>query len=261
MPTFNEGMEDFSGRPQDPTYQSVRRQADQIPTWTQQSSQYPEISTIYNTQQSSMYQSQPYSSSRNPQALPSIHDSQPRSDKTSSGMDTNRSMAMSPYPPIPGYAQSSVNRMDLQNGVFDSRRGSYYDQAQRHPQNYPPVLRHNASNIDYQTQYQPRYDLYRSHGSYGGTYTEMEYQSQPTPIPQSSNFNMVGETVDSRGKRRRGNLPKPVTDILRAWFHEHLDHPYPTEEDKQQFMQRTGLTLNQVSFSFYLVARSITDFT
>jgi Homeobox KN domain len=66
-------------------------------------------------------------------------------------------------------------------------------------------------------------------------------------MPQASNFNMVGENIDSRGKRRRGNLPKPVTDILRAWFHEHLDHPYPTEEDKQQFMQRTGLTLNQVS--------------
>lgn len=76
---------------------------------------------------------------------------------------------------------------------------------------------------------------------------------------------MAGESVDSRGKRRRGNLPKPVTDILRAWFHEHLDHPYPTEEDKQQFMQRTGLTLNQVSemsmykFSWYTITELHTD--
>jgi hypothetical protein len=114
-------------------------------------------------------------------------------------------------------------------------------------------MRHNGSNIDYQVQaqaqaqYQPRYDPYRSHGSYAGPYTDMDYAGQSTPIPQSNNFNVVGENIDSRGKRRRGNLPKPVTDILRAWFHEHLDHPYPTEEDKHQFMQRTGLTLNQVS--------------
>ena len=245
-------MEDYSARPQDPAYanlqQSVRRQPDQIPTWTQ-SSQYPEISSVYNNQQASMYPSQPYSSFRGGQALPSIHDSQPRQDKLSNGMDANRSMGISSYPPLPGYNQPSVTRMDIQNGVYDARRGSYYDQAQRHPQNYPPAIRHNGGTIDYQNQFQQRYDPYR-HNGYGGTYSEMDYQAQPTPMPQSGNFNMVGENIDSRGKRRRGNLPKPVTDILRAWFHEHLDHPYPTEEDKQQFMQRTGLTLNQVSNTY-----------
>ncbi len=66
----------------------------------------------------------------------------------------------------------------------------------------------------------------------------------------SSNFGVIGmgagDALDSRGKRRRGNLPKPVTDVLRAWFHEHLDHPYPTEEDKQVFMNQTGLSISQV---------------
>ena len=256
-------MDDFSARSQDPNFQAMRRQTDQIPTWTQQSSQYPDIPTVYSTQQTSMYQNQnqPYGSYRNPQVLPSIHDSQPRSEKISNGMETNRSMAMSSYPPVQGYGQTAINRMDLQNGAFDSRRApSYYDQAQRHPQNYPQVTRHNSSNIEYQNPYQPRYDLYRPHSSYGGPYTDMEYSGQPAPVPQPSNFNMVGENVDSRGKRRRGNLPKPVTDILRAWFHEHLDHPYPTEEDKQQFMQRTGLTLNQVRDLVYIyVLKSTTD--
>lgn len=60
------------------------------------------------------------------------------------------------------------------------------------------------------------------------------------------NFGAHGETMDSRNKRRRGNLPKPVTDILRTWFHDHLDHPYPSEEDKQIFIARTGLTISQV---------------
>ncbi|KAJ5661783.1 uncharacterized protein N7477_009399 [Penicillium maclennaniae] len=71
--------------------------------------------------------------------------------------------------------------------------------------------------------------------------------------PQA-NFGIMGETIDPKTKRRRGNLPKPVTDILRAWFHEHLDHPYPSEEDKQMFMTRTGLSISQIS-NWFINAR------
>ena len=81
----------------------------------------------------------------------------------------------------------------------------------------------------------------------------MAYPSEPEqvsprmmPHPQQANFGIMGDPIDPKSKRRRGNLPKPVTDILRAWFHEHLDHPYPSEEDKQMFMTRTGLSISQV---------------
>lgn len=81
----------------------------------------------------------------------------------------------------------------------------------------------------------------------------MSYQSESDPAspqmmahPQQANFGIMGDPIDPKTKRRRGNLPKPVTDILRAWFHEHLDHPYPSEEDKQMFMTRTGLSISQV---------------
>lgn len=66
-----------------------------------------------------------------------------------------------------------------------------------------------------------------------------------------ANFGIMGDPIDAKGKRRRGNLPKPITDILRAWFHEHLDHPYPSEEDKQMFMTRTGLSISQVRCDSY----------
>lgn len=49
------------------------------------------------------------------------------------------------------------------------------------------------------------------------------------------------------GKRRRGNLPKQVTDLLRSWLNDHLHHPYPTEDEKQMLMNQTGLTIHQVS--------------
>ncbi|KAJ5485318.1 hypothetical protein N7539_005306 [Penicillium diatomitis] len=71
---------------------------------------------------------------------------------------------------------------------------------------------------------------------------------------QQANFGIMGDSIDPKTKRRRGNLPKPVTDILRAWFHEHLDHPYPSEEDKQMFMTRTGLSISQIS-NWFINAR------
>jgi hypothetical protein len=51
---------------------------------------------------------------------------------------------------------------------------------------------------------------------------------------------------DVRNKKRRGNLPKNVTDVLRQWLHAHMDHPYPTEEEKLQLMDRTRLSMPQV---------------
>jgi hypothetical protein len=51
----------------------------------------------------------------------------------------------------------------------------------------------------------------------------------------------------TNARRRRGTLSKSITDILRVWFGDHLDHPYPSDEQKQMLIQRTGLTMNQVS--------------
>ncbi|RPA78955.1 Homeodomain-like protein [Ascobolus immersus RN42] len=55
-------------------------------------------------------------------------------------------------------------------------------------------------------------------------------------------------------KRKRGNLPKHVTDVLRQWFEEHESHPYPTEEEKQMLIHRTGLLMSQIS-NWFINAR------
>ncbi|OJJ40719.1 hypothetical protein ASPWEDRAFT_166783 [Aspergillus wentii DTO 134E9] len=102
-----------------------------------------------------------------------------------------------------------------------------------------PALMHNQSAYHYPVAYQ----------------SDSE-QPSPQLIPHApqSNFGILGDSIDPKNKRRRGNLPKPVTDILRAWFHDHLDHPYPSEEDKQMFMTRTGLSISQIS-NWFINAR------
>ncbi|KAM5345467.1 hypothetical protein ACJ41O_011329 [Fusarium nematophilum] len=59
---------------------------------------------------------------------------------------------------------------------------------------------------------------------------------------------------DNKQRKRRGNLPKETTDKLRAWFVAHLQHPYPTEDEKQELMRQTGLQMNQIS-NWFINAR------
>jgi hypothetical protein len=58
-------------------------------------------------------------------------------------------------------------------------------------------------------------------------------------------------------KRRRGNLPKAVTAILREWLSDHKKHPYPTEDEKDALASKTGLSLNQISNWFINARRRI----
>jgi hypothetical protein len=55
-------------------------------------------------------------------------------------------------------------------------------------------------------------------------------------------------------RRKRGNLPKDVIVILKEWLQEHSGHPYPTEEEKKLLVQRTNLSLNQIS-NWFINAR------
>ncbi|OAA44816.1 homeodomain-containing protein [Metarhizium rileyi] len=59
---------------------------------------------------------------------------------------------------------------------------------------------------------------------------------------------------DTKQRKRRGNLPKETTDKLRSWFVAHLQHPYPTEDEKQELMRQTGLQMNQIS-NWFINAR------
>ncbi|KAL9097364.1 MAG: hypothetical protein Q9163_006353 [Psora crenata] len=55
-------------------------------------------------------------------------------------------------------------------------------------------------------------------------------------------------------RRRRGNLPKWATDYLKQWFFEHVAHPYPTEQEKQELCKITGLGMTQLS-NWFINAR------
>uniref|UniRef100_A0A3Q3NIV3 Homeobox protein Meis1-like n=1 Tax=Labrus bergylta TaxID=56723 RepID=A0A3Q3NIV3_9LABR len=62
---------------------------------------------------------------------------------------------------------------------------------------------------------------------------------------------------DRLHNKKRGIFPKVATNILRAWLFQHLTHPYPSEEQKKQLAQDTGLTILQVNNWFINARRRI----
>lgn len=60
-----------------------------------------------------------------------------------------------------------------------------------------------------------------------------------------------------KNQKKRGIFPKVATNILRAWLFQHLTHPYPSEDQKKQLGQDTGLTILQVNNWFINARRRI----
>ncbi|KAK8390699.1 hypothetical protein O3P69_010424 [Scylla paramamosain] len=74
----------------------------------------------------------------------------------------------------------------------------------------------------------------------------------PTPTGDASNASIgSGEGTEEdddaskKNQKKRGIFPKVATNILRAWLFQHLTHPYPSEDQKKQLAQDTGLTILQ----------------
>uniref|UniRef100_A0A1D1ZGV7 Homeobox protein AKR n=1 Tax=Anthurium amnicola TaxID=1678845 RepID=A0A1D1ZGV7_9ARAE len=89
---------------------------------------------------------------------------------------------------------------------------------------------------------------------------QMMYHRQiPTPLQLANTIysHHPQDQLDSlamKPKRRRGNLPKATTALLKEWLAQHKKHPYPTEEEKLHLAKETKLSLQQIS-NWFINAR------
>ncbi|ESN89873.1 hypothetical protein HELRODRAFT_155469 [Helobdella robusta] len=61
----------------------------------------------------------------------------------------------------------------------------------------------------------------------------------------------------AKQQKKRGIFPKIATNIMRAWLFQHLTHPYPSEDQKKELAEQSGLTLSQVNNWFINARRRI----
>ncbi|KAG0293735.1 hypothetical protein BGZ96_002377 [Linnemannia gamsii] len=81
--------------------------------------------------------------------------------------------------------------------------------------------------------------------------------TQPSTQADPSCTNSTnGNNVDPN-RKRRGNLPKSVTSVLKSWLVQNAIHPYPTEEEKMRLSEATQLSMNQISNWFINARRRI----
>jgi hypothetical protein len=168
---------------------------------------------------------------------------------------------------------SAVTLPSLFNGPpsgHSSNNSGYSHEVDSRGQPIPQDYRYSPGSTSYRSdspsnQYSQQQHYYTSHPPPYPQQHRSSVSYQPRPMvdhrtPFSSGVGSVDMGMDqydqnrSGGKRRRGNLPKQVTDLLRSWLNDHVHHPYPTEEEKQMLMAQTGLTIHQVSISHGLLA-------
>ncbi|KAF2014495.1 hypothetical protein BU24DRAFT_215756 [Aaosphaeria arxii CBS 175.79] len=175
-----------------------------------------------------------------------------------------------PYPPPPA---SSVVHARHQSTPAPPGTQSHYPQAgssavPQHAYQTTPI-QGTASSFDHRpsnfhdshqasqgyTYERPAHDYY-GHPAHPPNYLHYGHGAY-TPPPASYSYqfhNQQGMDQGTFNRKRRGNLPKEATGILKAWFQAHRDSPYPGEEEKLQLCAQTQLTLNQVS-NWFINAR------
>jgi len=92
------------------------------------------------------------------------------------------------------------------------------------------------------------------------TVTEQEIQAKTLIIQQKFDFvrNQLRTNVcnailvlqkqyNHQSKKRRRSLSKRATEVLSHWFFEHINDPYPSDEEKSMLAAQCVLSLNQVN--------------
>lgn len=59
------------------------------------------------------------------------------------------------------------------------------------------------------------------------------------------------------GSKKRSRLPPSSVAIFRHWLFNHLESPYPSEEEKEELAQKAGLRITQVNNWFTNARRRI----
>ena len=175
--------------------------------------------------------------------------------------------SLAPAPVSPYGTPSTETRWEYSNRDSHSLSTAstpYYSSPSGRSSSYAPPNEYRNGGSNYGGQYRDTQSAGPpTYQSLPRTYPPMPYSYPSAPPLTNGNYPahhpyqngyrhgpMQFESDDSSNqapRRRRGNLPRDTTDMLKQWFADHLAHPYPTEDEKQMLCRQTGLQMTQVS--------------
>ncbi|CAF0855777.1 unnamed protein product [Rotaria sp. Silwood1] len=150
-----------------------------------------------------------------------------------------------------------------------------------HPSYSNHLVAHHPSLLNHQQHFHHSIHNDDTQSTHSSSDTNTPNPNQPTMINMTNtnngyhslhdNNSEMGDNLDNSGsggeddlddnakkrQKKRGIFPKVATNIMRAWLFQHLTHPYPSEEQKKQLAQDTGLTILQVNNWFINARRRI----
>jgi hypothetical protein len=195
----------------------------------------------------------PYISTRGPP----VTRSPPTFEPTSIASSSEWRPTLPSLPSLTLTASDPRGRNSFSEYALDSSRtGAHQTYPQPPTSTFDPTMStYQPSLLSLSIYQQPRGQSYPAPSLYPMSHdrTPFTSNSHHGGFPGSSfpyGLEVSDGSNDSKQRKRRGNLPKETTDKLRAWFVAHLQHPYPTEDEKQDLMRQTGLQMSTSCFLF-----------
>jgi hypothetical protein len=83
----------------------------------------------------------------------------------------------------------------------------------------------------------------------GGERVRMRVKEEARALVQlsSSPEQVTGEDSDEEERKHKPMMNRHAQDILTAWLKTHLEHPYPDDDEKDELLARTGITVLQMN--------------
>jgi hypothetical protein len=104
----------------------------------------------------------------------------------------------------------------------------------------------NSNNIAQSSNMTNSYDNI----AVASTSSSFENSSISTSLsPKPSTENLSNKTNKTRNTIHH-QLPEEAVELLNEWFESHINHPYPTTEEKQRLADDCGITTKQVNSWF-----------
>lgn len=67
----------------------------------------------------------------------------------------------------------------------------------------------------------------------------------------------MNSLISNTTKNKRLNYPNKVVRVLKGWLERNILDPYPSEDQKEEFCEKTGLEMNQINNWFINARRRI----